>query len=134
MQMFVNSKLNPALISPFYGQTLPLFLGVAALNREDYFTWNTPSLSPPLPYWEPLDPLDPCQLTSSVLITKVGKSPDIGQVDGEADHRQEEVDFLSPGLSVFLPAGVGLSRGRSHQGGRGELDPILFLHQDELHL
>lgn len=72
--------------------------------------------------------------TSSILVAQVGKSPDVGQVHGKAYHRQEEVDLLPPGLPVFLLTGVFLAGGCSHKGRGGELNPVLLLYQDQLHL
>lgn len=76
----------------------------------------------------------PSPLTSSVLVAQVREPPDIGEVDSEANHGQEEVDLLPPGLPVLLAVWVGLRRRRSHQGAGRELDPILLFHQDQLHL
>ena len=76
----------------------------------------------------------PPPLTSSVFVAQVWEPPDIGEVDGEANHGQEEVDLLPPGLPVLLATGVVLRRWSSHQGAGRELDPVLLFHQDQLHL
>lgn len=47
-------------------------------------------------------------LTPSIPVAEVRKSPDIGQVHGEANDRQEEVELGVPRLSLLV------------------LDPILF--------
>lgn len=81
-----------------------------------------------------LHPSEVPLLTSSILVAQVGEPPDVGEVDSEANHGQQEVDLLPPGLSVLLATWVGLRRRRSHQGAGRELDPILLFHQNQLHL
>ncbi len=71
-------------------------------------------------------------LTSTVFIAQVWEPPDVGEVHGEADDGQEEVDLLAPGLAL-LSGGVRLTAGTDHGRG-GDLHPILLLHQGQLHL
>ena len=61
-------------------------------------------------------------LTASVLVAEIGEAPHVGQIYCEADHRQEEVDFLAPGLPGLLIAVAGRQEA---------LDAVaLFHHQD----
>lgn len=39
-------------------------------------------------------------LTASIFETQIGKSPYVGQIDGEPDHGQKEIDFFAPRLSM----------------------------------
>jgi hypothetical protein len=47
-------------------------------------------------------------LTSSVLETKVWKSPDVAKADGDGDAGEEEVQLVAPlaSLSVLLSSGL----------------------------
>lgn len=65
-------------------------------------------------------------LTSSIFVTQVGEPPHIGQVHSEAYDREQKVHFLAPGLSGHILSG-------SHDRGVRVLDPVLLLHQDQLH-
>jgi hypothetical protein len=40
--------------------------------------------------------------TASVLVADVGEPPDVAKIDGEADHRQQELDLLVPGFSASV--------------------------------
>lgn len=71
-------------------------------------------------------------LTSTIFVAQVREPPDVGEVHGEADDRQEEVDLLAPGLTL-LSGWVCLTAG-TDQGRGSELHSILLLHQDQLHL
>ncbi len=78
-------------------------------------------------------------LTSSIFVTQVGEPPHIGQVHSKAYDREQEVHFLAPGLSGHIlggargaAAGARWARGSQDRGVR-VLDPVLLLHQDQLH-
>lgn len=71
-------------------------------------------------------------LTSSILVAQVREPPDVREVHCKANDRQQEVNFFGPGFS-FLSRRMSLA-GRRNEGGGGELNAILLLHQDQLHL
>lgn len=61
-------------------------------------------------------------LTSTVLVAEIGEAPHVGQVYGEADHRQQKVDFLAPGLPGLLVAVAGCQEA---------LDAVALFHHQE---
>lgn len=73
-----------------------------------------------------------CALTPSIFVAEVGKPPDVGQVHGEADDGEEEVDLLAPGLPVLGAVARGGGGGQEAAG--GVLHPVVLLHQDQLHV
>lgn len=76
------------------------------------------------------------KLTSSVFVTQVGEPPHIGQVHSKAYDREQKVHFLAPGLPLHIfTGGRGATAGArgGHDRGVRVLDPILLLHQDQLH-
>lgn len=38
--------------------------------------------------------------TSTIFVAEIREPPDVGQVDGETDDRQQKVHFLTPGLAL----------------------------------
>lgn len=75
-------------------------------------------------------------LTSSVFVTQVGEPPHICQVHGKAYNRKQKVQFLAPRLPLFIIRGSGGAAAgarRAHYRGIRVLDPVLLLHQDQLH-
>lgn len=40
-------------------------------------------------------------LTTAVFVAEIGEAPHVGQIDGEADHGQQEVRLLAPCLSLL---------------------------------
>lgn len=71
-------------------------------------------------------------LTPSIFVAEVGEPPDVGQVHGEADDREKEVDLLAPRLPVLgAVAGRG---GGGQEVAAGVLHAVVLLHQDQLHV
>lgn len=65
-------------------------------------------------------------LTPSVLVANVGESPDVSQVDGKPDDREQELDLFVPRLPGGQVRVVGDAAGRvggqqGHAGGRRAL-------------
>jgi hypothetical protein len=54
-----------------------------------------------------------CVLTTAVFVAEIGEAPHVGQIDGEADHGQQEVRLLAPCLSLH---GVYPRNFRPHDG------------------
>lgn len=46
-------------------------------------------------------------LTTAVLVAKVRESPDISEIDGEPDDRQQEVELPRPSLPAVAGAVAG---------------------------
>lgn len=48
-------------------------------------------------------------LTAAVFVAKIRKSPDVGEIDGETDDRQQKVELASPGFPFVVPAAASAS-------------------------
>ena len=63
--------------------------------------------------------------TSAVLVAKVRETPDVGQIDGEADDREKEIEFLTPLLAPF--AELVMSFVQRHDGHTQISSRIVFV-------
>lgn len=66
-------------------------------------------------------------LTSAVFIAQIREPPHVGQVHGEADDREEEVQFLAPSLALR-------HFGARARAGARVLQTVVLFDQDELHI
>lgn len=41
------------------------------------------------------------KLTAAIFVAQIGEPPNVGQVYSETDNREQEIDFLAPGLPVI---------------------------------